>query len=50
MIDYDPREFMQGLNTQSLLFIAALLGEDVAQSLEPEVVPIDVEHHSVSGL
>lgn len=43
MIDYDDTEFQDGLNVWALDFITHLYGEEMAQLLDPEVVPIDVE-------
>lgn len=48
MIDYDETEFQDGLNVWALDFIAHLYGEEMAQLLDPEVVPIDVGSHRVA--
>lgn len=43
MIEFDPTEFQHGLSAATLLLIAAFHGDEIAQSLDPEAVPIDVD-------
>jgi hypothetical protein len=50
MIEFDHTEFQNGLSAATLLLIAAFHGDEVAQSLDPEVVPIDVEHRPIPVL
>lgn len=48
MIDYDETEFQDGLNVWALDFITQLYGEEMADLLDPEVVPIDVGSRRVA--
>lgn len=50
MITYDETECQQGFTAKSLLLIESLLGREIAELLYGEVIPIDVEHNSISML
>lgn len=42
LIQYDETEFQDGLNVWALDWITHLYGAEMAELLDPEVVPIDV--------
>lgn len=42
LIEFDETEFQDGLNVWALDFITYLYGTEMAELLDPEVVPIDV--------
>lgn len=49
-IDFDETEFQDGLTAWALDWITHLYGAEMAELLDPEVVPVDVGNNSVCVL
>lgn len=48
LIEYDQTEWQDGLTFWALDWITHLYGAEMAELLDPEVVPIDVGDHRIA--
>lgn len=48
LINFDETEFQDGLTAWALDWITHLYGAEMAELLDPEVVPIDVGDHRIA--